>query len=208
MAGPFQEVVKATIKDLDRGEWGHSEALSEAFYHTTSGSWAAPAGWAGKGGPMDGTVLNPWYGLFPPQWTDGLCSGEGDGHRSGELWERRRRALQRLGDCCIRMCADMWSMACFLWTAPNRVAQAADRSKRGRAWASEAATLQDTDPERLEQEMRVFKMAWESKRQTAYARWVRAEWSIIQWWVEQKKEDATRNRNKGGRFHRNRRGDG
>ena len=64
MAGPFQEVVKATIKDLDRGEWGHSEALSEAFYHTTSGSWAAPAAWAGKGGPMDGTVLNPWYGLF------------------------------------------------------------------------------------------------------------------------------------------------
>ncbi len=48
--------------------------------------------------------------------------------------------------------------------------------------ASEAANLQDTDPERLEQEMRVFKMAWESKRQTAYARWVRAEWSIIQWW--------------------------
>ncbi len=84
-AGPFQEVVKATIKDLNRGEWGHSEAVSEAFYHTTSGSWAAPAGWAGKGGPMDGTVLNPWYGLFPPQLTDGLCSGEGDVHRSGEL---------------------------------------------------------------------------------------------------------------------------
>ena len=106
------------------------------------------------------------------------------------------------------MCADMWSMACFLWTAPNRVAQAADRSKRGRAWASEADNLRDTDPERLEQEMRVFKMAWESKRQTAYARWVRAEWSNTQWWVEQKKEDATRNRNKGGSFDRNRRGDG
>jgi hypothetical protein len=82
---------------------------------------------------------------------------------------------------------NMWSMACFLWTAPNRVAQAADRSKRGRAWAREAASLQETDPVRLEQEMQVFKMAWESKRQTAYARWVRAEWSISQWWVEQKK---------------------
>ena len=108
------------------------------------------------------------------------------------------------------MCADMWSMACFLWTAPDRVAQVADRygSKRGRAWAREAASLQETDPVRLEQEMRVFKMAWESKRQTAYARWVREEWSIRQWWVEQKKEDATRNRSKGGGFHRNRRGDG
>ena len=106
------------------------------------------------------------------------------------------------------MCAVMWSMAYFLWTAPDRVAQLADRSKRGRAWAKEASNLQDTDPVRLEQEMRVFKMAWESKRQTAYARWVREEWSISQWWVEQKKEDATRNKSKGGRFHRNRRGDG
>ena len=139
MAGPFEAVVKATIKELDRGEWGYREEVSEAFRRTPTGSWAAPAGWAGKGGPMDGTVINPWYGLFPPEWADGLCSGEGDGHRSGELWERRRRALQRLGDCCILyagcQCADMWSMACLLWTAPNRVAQAADRSKRGRAWA-------------------------------------------------------------------------
>ena len=87
------------------------------------------------------------------------------------------------------MCADMWSMACFLWTAPNRVAPAADRSKRGRAWAREAA---DIDPGRLKLEIRVFKLAWESKRQTAYARWVLAEWSLSQWWVEQKKEDATR----------------
>jgi hypothetical protein len=106
------------------------------------------------------------------------------------------------------MCADMWSMACFLWTALNRVSQAADRSKRGRAWAREAASLQEKDPVRLEQEMRVFKLVWESKRQTAYARWVRVEWSLSQWWVEQKKEDATRNRSKGGGFRRNRRGDG
>ena len=121
---------------------------------------------------MDGTVTNPWYGLFPPEWpgVDGSSPGEGDGHRSGELWERRRRALQRLGDCCIRMCADMWSMACFLWTAPDRIAQGADRSKRGRAWAREAASLQEADPVRLELEMRVFNLAWESKRQTAYAR--------------------------------------
>ena len=77
------------------------------------------------------------------------------------------------------MCADLWSMACFLWTAPNKVAQGADRSKRGRAWAREAARLQAAlaHPVRLAQEIRVFKLAWESKRQTAYARWVRAEWS-------------------------------
>ena len=153
---------------------------------------------------MDGTVINPWYGLFPPQWADGLGPGEGDDHRLGEVWERRRRALQRLGDCCIRMCADMWSSACFFWTAPNRAVQAADRSRRGRAWAAEAS---DLPPERLKQEMRVFKMAWESKRQTTYARWVRAAWSNIQWWVEQKKEAATRNRSKGRSVHRNRRGD-
>ena len=94
--------------------------------------------------------------------------------------------------------------------APDMVAQVAERSKRGRAWAREAASLQEADPVRLELEMRVFKLAWESKRQleTAYARWVRAEWSQSQWWVEQKKEDATRNRSKGAGFRRIRRGDG
>jgi hypothetical protein len=51
MAGPFEAVVKATIKELDRGEWGHSEEVSEAFRRTPSGTWVAPAGWAGKGGP-------------------------------------------------------------------------------------------------------------------------------------------------------------
>jgi hypothetical protein len=163
MAGPFEAVVKATIKELDREEWGHREEVSEAFRRTPTGTWVAPAGWAGKGGPMDGTVINPWYGLLPPEWADGSSTGDGDDHRSGELWERRRRALQRLGDCCIRRCADIWSMACFLWTAPDRVAQVADSSKRGRAWAREAASLQETDPVRLEQEMRVFKLAWESK---------------------------------------------
>ena len=199
---------QSTITDLERGGWGHGEEVSEAFRLTPTGSWAAPVGWAGKGGPMDGTVINSWYGLFPPEWADGECIGDGDGHRSGELWERRRRVLQRLGDCCVRMCADIWSMACFLWTAANRVAQAEDRSKRGRAWAREAASLLETDPVKMAQEMRVFKMAWESKRQTAYARWVQEEWSITPWWVEQKKEDGTRNKSKGGRFHRNRRGDG
>ena len=108
-------------------------------------TWVAPAGWAGKGGPIDGTEINPWYGLFPQEWVDGSSTGEIDIHRSGELWERRRRALQRLGDCCIRMCADLWSMACFLWTAPDRIAQGAERSKRGRAGAREAASLQAAD---------------------------------------------------------------
>ena len=87
MAGPFAEVVKATIKELelDRGEWGHREEVSEAFRRTPTGTWVAPAGWTGKGGPMDGTVTNPWYRLFPPVWVDGSSTGEGDGHRSGEL---------------------------------------------------------------------------------------------------------------------------
>ena len=67
MADPFEEVVKATIKELDRGEWGHREEVSEAFRRTPTGTWVAPAGWAGKSGPMDGTVINPWYGLFPPR---------------------------------------------------------------------------------------------------------------------------------------------
>ena len=109
---------------------------------------------------------------------------EGDAHRSGELWDQRRRVLQRLGNCCVRICADLWSMACFLWAAPDSVAQGGERSKRGRALAHEAASLQDSDPERLEREIRIFKGGWESKRQTVYARWARADWTKRQWWVE------------------------
>ena len=74
MAGPFEAVVKATIKESDRGEWGHWEEVLEAFRRTPNGTWVAPAGWAGKGGPMDGTVINPWYGLFPQEWVDGLST--------------------------------------------------------------------------------------------------------------------------------------
>jgi hypothetical protein len=93
MAGPFGEVVTVTIKELGKGERGHTEEVAEAFRRTQAGAWVAPAGWAGKGGPMDGTVINPWYGLFPQEWVDGLSTGEGAARRSGELWERRRRAL-------------------------------------------------------------------------------------------------------------------
>ncbi len=32
----------------------------------------------------------------------------------------RRKQLQRLGDCCLRLCADMRNMACFLWTTADR----------------------------------------------------------------------------------------
>ncbi len=46
MAGPFEAAVKATIKELDRGEWGLREEVSEAFRRTPTGNWAAPAGWA------------------------------------------------------------------------------------------------------------------------------------------------------------------
>ena len=44
------------------------------------------------------------------------------------------------------------------------------RSKRGRAWAHEAAKSQETDPARLEREIFIFKSGRESKRQTLYAR--------------------------------------
>ena len=63
---------------------------------------------------MDGTVVNLSYGLFPQGWLDGASTVEGVADRSGDLWDRRRRVLQRHGECWVRMCADVWSMACFL----------------------------------------------------------------------------------------------
>ena len=93
----------------------------------------------------------------------------------------------------------------FLLDRPEQSGAGGGSVAAGTSLADEAYNLPE---ERLKQEMRVFKMAWESKRQTTYARWVRAAWSEIQWWVEQKKEAATRNLSKGRSVHRNRRGDG
>ncbi len=38
MAGPFGEVVSANIKELDQREWGHKEAVPEAFSWTQAGA--------------------------------------------------------------------------------------------------------------------------------------------------------------------------
>ncbi len=54
-----REVIMAAIEEIDTTEW--------------------------EGGPMDGTVINSWCGLFPQGWLDGLSTGEGDANRSGEL---------------------------------------------------------------------------------------------------------------------------
>ena len=80
-----------------------------------------------------------------------------------------REALGAVFNQLVRSCAQLLFLEQLF--VPSR-------SKRGRAWAGEAASLQEADPARLEREIRVFKRMWESKRQTAYARWVRAEWSL------------------------------
>ncbi len=95
------------------------------------------------------------------------------------MWERRRKQLQRLGDCCLRLCADMWSMACFLWTAADRPVPTKDRSKRGRAWAREAEELMAEDPAQLAKEILIYRMSWLSKRHSVYARGARAAWTAL-----------------------------
>ncbi len=76
----------------------------------------------------------------------GMGEEGGDPEQAGSVWERRRKQLQRLGDCCLRLCTDMWSMACFLWTAADRPAPTKDRSKRDRAWARKAEELMAENP--------------------------------------------------------------
>ncbi len=71
MTGPFWAVVKAAIGKLDIREWGRREEVETAFSRKPKGNWVAPEGWAGKGGLMDGTLVKPWYGLFPQGWLDG-----------------------------------------------------------------------------------------------------------------------------------------
>jgi hypothetical protein len=69
-----------------------------------------------------------WMGFGP--------AGTGGADQAGVVWDRPRKQLQRLGDsCCLRLCADMWSMACFLWTALDRPEPIKDRTKQGREWA-------------------------------------------------------------------------
>ena len=160
--------------------------------HEQGGGWAAPIGWLGHGGSLNGSRINPWYGLFPPEWLDGVGEDGGDPERAGSVWERRRKQLQRLGDCCLRMCADMWSMACFLWTIADRPTPKKDKSKRGREWARQAKALRKDNPAQLARDISIYKMSWLSKRHSVYARGARAGWTERQWWVEMKKDEDTR----------------
>jgi hypothetical protein len=113
---PFKAAVVAVMGEMEVGDWDQGPAMSAAFSLDQDGGWAAPTGWVGEGGPLDGTRSNPWYGLIPQERSDGEGLGTGGTEQAGAAWERRRKQLQRLGDCCLRLCADMWSMACFLWT--------------------------------------------------------------------------------------------
>ena len=90
------------------------------------------------------------------------------------------------------MCADMWSMACFLWTTADRPTPKKDKSKRGREWARQAEELRKDHPAQLARDISIYKMSWLSKRHPVYARGARAVWTECQWWVEMKKEDDTR----------------
>ncbi len=123
----------------------------------------------GQGDSLDGTRTNPWYGLFPQEWLDGGEEGAGGAEQAGAAWERRRKQLQRLGDCCLRLCADMWSMACFLWTTVDRTEPAKERSKRGRAWARKAEEMLAANPAQMAKEISIYRMSWLSKRQSVYA---------------------------------------
>ncbi len=102
---------------MGTGDWDQGLVMSAAYMLDQGGGWIAPTGWVGHGGSLDGSRTNPWYGLFPQVWLDGVGEDGGDPEQAGCAWERRRKPLQRLGDCCQRLCADMWSLACFLWTA-------------------------------------------------------------------------------------------
>ncbi len=117
---PFKAALAEVIGEMEVGDWDQSPAMEAAFTLDQGGGWVAPTGWVGQGGSLDGTRANPWYGLFPQAWLDGAWAGAGGAEQAGAAWERRRKQPQRLGDCCLRMCADMWSMACFLWTAFDR----------------------------------------------------------------------------------------
>jgi hypothetical protein len=146
----------------------------------------------GQGGSLDGTRINPWYGLFPQKWLDGGGESAGGAEQAGAAWERRRKQLQRLGDCCLRLCADMWSMACFLWTAADRPEPMKDRSKRGRAWARKAEELLAANPAKMEKDISIYRMSCMSKRKSVYAQGARAAWTVCQWWVEMTKEEESR----------------
>ena len=121
-----------------------------------------------------------------------MGAGGGEPEQAGPAWERRRKQLQRLGGCCLRLCADMWSMACFLWTAVDKPEPPKDRSKRGRAWARKAEELLTANPVQMAKEISIYKIGRWSKRHSVYAQGARATWTVCQWCVEMTKEEESR----------------
>ncbi len=163
--------------------------MESAFAVDQGRSRVAPAGWVGQGRSLDGRRINLLSGIFPQACLDGVWEGTGGDEQAGVGWERRRKQLQRLGDCCLRVCADMWGMACFLWTASDRPEPRRDRSKRGREWARQAEKLLAANPGLLVRDITIYKMGMRSKRNSVYVQGVRATWTASQWWVEMKKEE-------------------
>ncbi len=60
-------------------------------------------------------------------------------------------------------CADMWSMACVLWTALDRPEPMKDRSKQGRAWARKAEELMAANPGQMAKDISIYKLGWSMK---------------------------------------------
>jgi hypothetical protein len=166
---PFRSAVAEVTKEMAVGDGDHGPTLGEAFLLDQDGGWVAPAEWVGQGGSLDGTRINPWYGLFPQEWLDGGGESAGGAEQAKAAWQRRRKQRQRLGDCCLRLCVDMWSMACFLWTTADRPVPTKDRSKRGRAWARKVEKLLAANPVQMEKDILIYRMSWMSKRQSVYA---------------------------------------
>ena len=189
LTASFLAVVTEVSEEMAVGGGDDGPALGGFFSLDPDGGWIAPTGWVGQGGSLDGTRINPWYGLFPQSWLEGGGESAGGAEQAGAAWERRRKQLQRLGDCCLRLCADMWSMACFLWTVADRPTPKKDKSKRGREWADKAAKMTKAQ---LEKDISIYRMSWKSKRQSVYAQGARAAWTLRQWWVEMKKDEDTR----------------
>ena len=136
--------------DGGRG-WGCRPTVGRDFLARSRRRMGSPRGVDGSG--------QPWYGLFPQEWLDGGEDSAGGEEQAGGARERRRKQLQRLGDCCLRLCADMWTMAGFLWITADRPTPKKDKSKRGRAWARKAAELLAANKVQLEKDISIYRMS-------------------------------------------------
>ena len=84
---PFQAAAAEVIGEMEDGTWDQGPSMRAAFMLDQGGGWAAPTGWVGHGGSLDGTRTNPWYGMFPQEWLDGVGEGGGDPEQAGSAWE-------------------------------------------------------------------------------------------------------------------------